>query len=580
MRRLNGTLGRLALAAFAALFLSDRTPLPAQTFQDFTNPGGTSYLTSACGTAPAPSVLAGGPGGGNFIRLIRGVDASNSINTAAFDCSDPGGFTQATLDFDFRMTPGTSRGEGFGVALLNTAAVYGTTGAVCGAAEEANFDGSLGIGFDTHQDAAPDLNSNHLSVHFNNVLLQQIDATPVIADLASGQWHHARIVVRPGGGFSDVSILLTPSGGVQTPLLSNFPVPGLNPYEARAYIAARNSSTDTADVDVANVQVQFAADPAQLGQWSAASPLPIVMIHSTYLPTGKVLSWDRYWSGVDYTIPQLLDPTTVTMTAAPYPGKELFCSGHTLLADGKVFVAGGHNGSDLYGLDTAFTYDPTANLWTPLPSMNAGRWYPSVVLLANGDPLVISGSMTPALGNDQVPQVFQLSTGTWRDLSSATRNMNLFPMLHLAPICMVFTPGPVQWTRYLDPTGTGAWTDVAASLEGGRDYGCSVLYDVGKILLVGGGDPPKKTAELIDLTSVTPPPAWTSAAPMSYARRQMNALLLPDGKILVTGGTSGGGFNNPVGAILAGASNMAIPDGDAADAFERLDRTVTERMVV
>jgi hypothetical protein len=542
----------ITIAAAAALLLSDRNPLPAQTVQDFQNPGGTPYVASAFGTAPAPAVQAGGPAGGNFIRLLRGVDTA-STNTIAFDRSDPGGFTQATLDFDFRMTPGSGRGEGFGVALLNTAA-YGNTGALTVAAgdpnfaEEPNFTKSLGIGFDIHQDAAPDLNANHVSVHFDSVLLNQVDATPLIPDLASGLWHHARIVVRPGGGFSDVSILLTPNGGVQTALLSNYVVPGLVPYEARAYFGARNSAL-TADHDLANVQVQFTSDPSVLGQWGAVAPLPIVTIHSTYLPNGKILSWDRKWGAVDYTNPQLLDPTTLQMTPTPHPGVELFCSGHTLLADGKVFVAGGHLVSDNNGLDTAFTYDPFQNQWNALPLMNAGRWYPSVCLLANGDPLVISGTITPALGNNQVPQVFEFGSGSWRTLSTATRGMYCYPMLHLAPNGMVFFPGPDADCRYLDTSGTGTWIPVAFAIEGGRDYGSSVLYDVGKILMVGGGDPPKKTAELIDLTA--PMPSWSPAAPMSFARRQMNALILPDGKVLVTGGTSTSGFNDPAGSVLA-----------------------------
>jgi hypothetical protein len=36
---------------------------------------------------------------------------------------------------------------------------------------------------------------------------------------------------------------------------------------------------------------------------------------------------------------------------------------------------------------------------------------------------------------------------------------------------------------------------------------------------------------------------------MVFARRQMNATLLPDGSVLVTGGTSGSGFTNPAGAV-------------------------------
>jgi hypothetical protein len=38
---------------------------------------------------------------------------------------------------------------------------------------------------------------------------------------------------------------------------------------------------------------------------------------------------------------------------------------------------------------------------------------------------------------------------------------------------------------------------------------------------------------------------------MRFARRHLNATILPDGQVLVTGGTSGGGFNNLSGAVRA-----------------------------
>ena len=38
---------------------------------------------------------------------------------------------------------------------------------------------------------------------------------------------------------------------------------------------------------------------------------------------------------------------------------------------------------------------------------------------------------------------------------------------------------------------------------------------------------------------------------MTFARRQMNATVLPTGQVLVTGGTSGGGFSNAAGAVHA-----------------------------
>jgi hypothetical protein len=80
-----------------------------------------------------------------------------------------------------------------------------------------------------------------------------------------------------------------------------------------------------------------------------------------------------------------------------------------------------------------------------------------------------------------------------------------------------------------------------------------VQYLPGKILLAGGGNPPTATAEVIDLNS--PTPAWRSVAPMAFPRRQHNATVLPDGKVLVTGGSSIAGF----GAGIDGDADPVLP---------------------
>src|SRR2546423_4195214 len=88
------------------------------------------------------------------------------------------------------------------------------------------------------------------------------------------------------------------------------------------------------------------------------------------------------------------------------------------------------------------------------------------------------------------------------------------------------------------------------------------MYDVGKVLIIGGGNLPQKTAEMIDLPQ--PAPKWIPAGEMSIGRRQQNATLLPDGTVLVTGGTSGPGFNDLTSPVLK--AELWIPPSNSAGA--------------
>jgi hypothetical protein len=289
--------------------------------------------------------------------------------------------------------------------------------------------------------------------------------------------------------------------------------------------------------------------PALVGQWTSVAPLPFYTTGVHLLPTGKVL----FYGGDSPTSPgsdtRIWDPATASTTnSLAKPGYDIFCSGHAYLGDGKLFIAGGHI-SNSVGLAYASTYDAAGDVWMRAANMNAGRWYPTATTLGSGDVLVLSGDIDTTLGTNLLPQVFQLAAGTWRDLASAQLGIDLYPRMHLAPNGRVFNSSPSQTTRYLDTSGSGAWTFVASRIFGYRGFGSSVMYDAGKVLVMGGGDPPTNSAEVIDLNA--PSPSWRAVVPMAIPRRQINATLLPDGKVLVTGGTSGPGFNNPATPVFA-----------------------------
>ncbi len=274
--------------------------------------------------------------------------------------------------------------------------------------------------------------------------------------------------------------------------------------------------------------------------------VPIVQVHLQLLTSGKVLSWGKPVNESSYTY--VWDPATGAFTAVLAPS-QLFCSGHSFLPDGRLFVTGGHimDGADTsgLGLPNANVFDPVTGVWQALPNMAKGRWYPTNTTLPSGEVLTLAG--TDATGaNVLVPEIWN---GTaWRPLTSAALGLPYYPRMFVAPDGRIFYAGEEQQSRYLDVTGTGSWTDgPLRKFEKRRDYGSAVMYEPGKILYVGGSDPPTSTAEIIDLNQ--PSPTWTYTGGMEFARRQINATLLPTGDVLVTGGTRGSGFNDLVGAV-------------------------------
>ena len=308
--------------------------------------------------------------------------------------------------------------------------------------------------------------------------------------------------------------------------------------------------------------------PDKRGQWGDPFTLRNVGIHAHVLPAGLVLMWgrrDNPQQSLDTDpasplapglppappatcTPFLWNPANGSMTQTPQPtlndgttNANLFCSGHTFLPDGRLLVTGGHL-ADSHGLNQATIYDPTANTWTPTAVMNDGRWYPTAIALPSGGVLVLSGSYFDLtqnqVVNNLIPQIW--SDGNFTSIASMGAAFDLFPRMHVASTGTVYMTSLVQ-TWSLDVSGGGTWTPLPDVVQpnGLCDYAPSVLYDVDKVLFAGGGNPPTANAETIDLSQAQL--AWVATDPMNFPRRQHNGTILPDGTVLVTGGTRGGG---------------------------------------
>jgi galactose oxidase len=182
----------------------------------------------------------------------------------------------------------------------------------------------------------------------------------------------------------------------------------------------------------------------------------------------------------------------------------------------------------------------------PTALMNEGRWYPTAITLPDGSVLVSSGSLFTN-GQTVINDVQQIwNNGVWTSIVNFI-GLPLFPRMHLAPDGRVFMCGGNAQSFFLDVKNGGTWTPGPWRAAGNRDYAPTVMHDAGKIIFIGGGLEtdtlaPTSVCEIIDLNA--PAPAWQQTSPMRFPRRQHNATVLPDGTVLVTGGTQGNGFNN------------------------------------
>lgn len=308
--------------------------------------------------------------------------------------------------------------------------------------------------------------------------------------------------------------------------------------------------------------------PAAAGRWEAVQTLDTVPVHISLLPDGRLLYWGRdkdpsdpdtnKWDTGGSCNTYTWDPSTGARMTIPNTTTNLFCAGHSFLPDGRLLAAGGHvrdnanKAQEGIGEDDVNVFDYRTNTWSLVGLMPRGRWYPSTVALANGEVVIVSGfyrnSLLQVVSND-TPDLFT-SAGTIRPFT-ATEALALYPFLGLAPNGKVFAADRgINPSKYFDPAadgGNGLFTDVDTPLAVHRE-GSAVIYDSvgGRVLMMGGqvgftgalvGE-----AEVIELGAAAP--SWRAVGGLSFARKYHTATLLPDGKVLVSGGTRCTGTND------------------------------------
>jgi hypothetical protein len=258
----------------------------------------------------------------------------------------------------------------------------------------------------------------------------------------------------------------------------------------------------------------------------------------------------------------LWDPATPTPTISTQAfDEDLFCSGHAFLADGRLVVAGGATTPGA-GIRSTHVFDPRPGVesWSRVADMAQPRWYPTLLTLPDGRILAIGGR------GGATQEIFD---GTaWSHLTGANRDFpELYPSNHLLPVGNVFY-SRAGWnpastvnlqTGYLSLGPPAAWTDLGTQAFPDRQEGTAVLQiddtvspPRAQVLIFGGGysiGANAQSCEIIDVTSLSPAPPWRRGRDMSFRRVNVNAVLLPDGTILIVGGHQGVGrfgANQPV----------------------------------
>lgn len=318
-----------------------------------------------------------------------------------------------------------------------------------------------------------------------------------------------------------------------------------------------------------------AADPV-VGAWSEIFDWPIVAIHMAQLHTGEILVWSS--KGEE---PHLLDPSGDCFDEAGgcFTQKEnpvnIFCAGQTHLDDGTIIVNGGHVRNNVGEPDTfLFQYDLETDdwSWTPVGEIedtDFARWYPTLTTLPDGRVLNVSGSQkvcvngadagelcmvhedcAPAAEENctaqliATPELFDPATRTWEPLPLITQSVQFYPFNFVDPDGTVFFAGadvgasgadvPPTQSHVFDVDNETLTPTGAVSAE---DGGSAAMYAPGRILKTGGTSGSSTAiadAEIIDLAGAA---VWAPTDPMNVPRRRHNLTVLPDGTVLVTGGT-------------------------------------------
>lgn len=277
---------------------------------------------------------------------------------------------------------------------------------------------------------------------------------------------------------------------------------------------------------------------AEPGVWTTIGTTEPEFLDATDI--GLLLPDGRIFYCHDTTDPILFDPVSGERELPPGSDSEQGCMNGSLLPDGRVILAGGQDGADPGDFRDAIpwvkAFDPLTGTWERLDDMTApdGRWYPGLARLADGSLLAMGGGTAPSAERTETCERLDLSTLSWATTGSMLNPSEFSPvaLLHTGEVLATWSP-----PQLYDP-GTGTWRPTGDFVQPARgwpdhsDHSLVVLAD-GRALAIGArGYAGGAMGETFDPVSET----WSTTSSPALVRFQSEVVALPDGRMLVAGG--------------------------------------------
>lgn len=301
-------------------------------------------------------------------------------------------------------------------------------------------------------------------------------------------------------------------------------------------------------------------DPGVGGIFGPPVPWPVIPIHVGLLPDGRVLSYGTDQQGAQgaQLVYDVWNPSLGTVEGAHSllantTSTDIFCGSASLLSgSGNALIIGGDltvNKIRNYSNKRVNIFNQTNNTLTASGTMNYPRWYPTTTTLPNGDKLVLGGQLSPG------PDPNTPGVGSPTELRSATTGWKVLPGISIqSPADLVrelewYYPrafvGPdnavylLEFSRTiykLTTDGSGTMQDTGAKVDwGSYTFPATMFLNADgnpfSVLTVRNG----QEVQIVDLTQT--PPAVSTTSSLNFPHVWGNTTVLPDGKILMTGGS-------------------------------------------